>query len=69
MIAALADHYSWPPDYWKKRPDGTGMGWREFRNWLRITNQTKERQRRGHTTSPDSWEGRDNDPFWNRGRR
>jgi hypothetical protein len=37
-----------------------GMGWLEFRGWIRELN----RQRSGKEVSPDSWAGRDSDPFW-----
>jgi hypothetical protein len=36
------------------------MGWLEFKAWVRELN----RQRKARTTSPDSWEGRDEDQFW-----
>lgn len=62
MIAALAEHYSWEFDFWRR------MGWREFRRWARITNESKERRAHGNVTAPDTWAGRDNDPFWNRPR-
>jgi hypothetical protein len=58
VIAALAEHYHWPHDYWRR------MGWREFRSWLRARNRSVKRQREGTRTSPDSWRGRENDPVW-----
>jgi hypothetical protein len=36
------------------------MGWLEFKAWIRELN----RQRSAKTMSPDSWAGRESDPWW-----
>lgn len=40
------------------------MGWVELRHWRRELVRSIEAKRGEHQTTPDSWEGRDNDAFW-----
>jgi len=58
VIGALCEHYHWPPDFWRQ------MGWRELRAWLRELNRSARRRREGSRTHPDSWAGKEGDPFW-----
>lgn len=58
MIAALAEHYHWPHDYWRR------MGWREFRAWLRERNRSIKRQTQRNKSAPESWANRDSDGWW-----
>lgn len=69
LLAALAAHYHWPHDFWRVTPARpAGMGWREFRLWLRETRLQRERTTSGMRTSPGSWAGAEFDPFWQQAR-
>lgn len=62
LLAALAEHYHWPHDFWRR------MGWRELRLWLGELRATRERQISGARTAPGSWAGAHADPFWQQAR-
>lgn len=69
LLAALAQHYGWPHDFWRVTPARPrGMGWRELRLWLRELRSQHERAAAGTRTSPGSWAGAEHDPFWQRAR-
>jgi hypothetical protein len=54
----LCDTYAWPHDFWK------GMGWREFKAWLRERAALIERKNRAHVTDPNTWTGAEHDGWW-----
>lgn len=66
LLAALAAHYHWPHDFWRVTPARPrGMGWREFRAWLRELRAEPDRATAGGpVTAPGSWAGAEHDPFW-----
>jgi hypothetical protein len=61
LIGELCAHFGWDPAFWRRTPmRPEGMGWCELRGWIRELN----RQRSAKETNPDSWAGRESDPFW-----
>lgn len=40
------------------------MGWRELRHWLREYNRASRAEAGRGATSPDSWDGVENDAWW-----
>lgn len=68
-MAILCEHYHWQPNFWlapgMSLATHTGqMGWREFLGFLHERAESVRVQREGNKTSPDSWDGRESDPFW-----
>lgn len=45
------------------------MGWREFRAWRRELVRTLDLRAGRTRTDPDSWDGQQNDPWWEEQRR
>jgi hypothetical protein len=57
----MCAHFGWAHDFWRRTPGRPkGMGWLEFKAWIRELN----RQRSAKEMSPDSWKGRESDPWW-----
>lgn len=62
LLAALAEHFGWPHDFWRR------MGWREMRLWLREMRDQRDVRAHGARTAPHTWAGAEADPFWQRAR-
>lgn len=68
-MAFLCEHYGFPPNFWHApgmsvaTHDGR-MGWREFMGYLHERSEALRRQAEGNRTTPGSWAGRDQDPWW-----
>lgn len=45
------------------------MGWREFRGWRRELIRRRKAEMEAQTADPESWDGAENDPFWEEQRR